>query len=124
MNGFQPQSILVTGGAGFIGSNFVRFLMEKTNTKRICVLDRLTYAGNKENLQAFFGDPRFTFMEGDIRDKKIVAEAMKGIDAVVHFAAESHVDRSILSAQDFISVCPTSRSLQAGCEALPEHWNR
>jgi dTDP-glucose 4,6-dehydratase len=118
MNGFQPQSILVTGGAGFIGSNFVRFLMEKTNTKRICVLDRLTYAGNKENLQAFFGDPRFTFMEGDIRDEKIVAEAMKGIDAVVHFAAESHVDRSILSAQDFIStnVYGTYVLLQEACK--------
>jgi dTDP-glucose 4,6-dehydratase len=103
MSKYTPKTILVTGGAGFIGSNFVRFALKKDPDLKIVVLDLLTYAGNEENLDEIKNNKRFTFVKGDIRDSGIVNSAMKNCDAVVHFAAESHVDRSILAAQDFIS---------------------
>ena len=96
------KSILVTGGAGFIGSNFVRYMLNKYADYRIIVLDALTYAGNRENLAEFEGDNRFMFIHGNIKDEKIVDNLMSNVDAVVNFAAETHVDRSIHEAGDFI----------------------
>ena len=94
--------ILVTGGAGFIGSNFVHHLRRRFPESRIVVLDKLTYAGNLANLEALQGDSKFRFVKGDICDDKVVADAMKGCQVVLNFAAETHVDRSIDSAKDFV----------------------
>ena len=96
------KSILVTGGAGFIGSNFVRYMLEKYKDYRIIVLDALTYAGNRENLADLEGDPRFFFYHGNICDKQVVENLMSNVDHVVNFAAETHVDRSIHEAGSFI----------------------
>jgi len=97
------KTILVTGGAGFIGSNFARFLAGKYSGYRVVVLDALTYAGNLENLADLKGNKNFEFVKGDIRDKEIVDRLMKETTAVVHFAAETHVDRSIMNADSFIT---------------------
>ena len=95
--------LLVTGGAGFIGSNFVRFMLEKHQAFRVCNLDKLTYAGNLENLAGLENDSRHEFVQGDICDPDVVAGILnKGVDAVINFAAESHVDRSILHSDEFI----------------------
>jgi dTDP-glucose 4,6-dehydratase len=98
------QNILVTGGAGFIGSNFVRYLLNKYPTYRVVVFDKLTYAGRMENLLDVDDDPRYAFFKGDICDANAVASAIKQyqIDAIVNFAAESHVDRSILDPDAFV----------------------
>jgi dTDP-glucose 4,6-dehydratase len=93
---------VVTGGAGFIGSNFVRYMLRTYADVEIVNLDRLTYAGNLENLRDVEADSRYTFVKGDICDAAVVGEALRGADAVVNFAAETHVDRSIASPQDFI----------------------
>lgn len=93
--------ILVTGGAGFIGSNYVSHVLSNSDDS-VTVLDALTYAGSRENLAAHEDDPRFTFVHGDICDRSVVAEVMPGHDAVVHFAAESHVDRSLLDPDVFV----------------------
>ena len=93
---------LVTGGAGFIGSNFVHFLRRRYPDARVTVLDKLTYAGNLANLESVLQDPAFRFLRGDICDPKATAEAMEGCDVVVNFAAETHVDRSIESAHAFL----------------------
>jgi len=93
--------LLVTGGAGFIGSNFVHRYLERFPDRHVVVLDALTYAGRRENL-AGFPAKSLTFHHGDIRDPRDVAEAMDGCDAVINFAAESHVDRSIEQPGDFI----------------------
>ncbi|WP_155375632.1 dTDP-glucose 4,6-dehydratase [Catellatospora vulcania] len=97
------MKLLVTGGAGFIGSHYVRTLLAAPDdhAPRITVLDRLTYAGNRDNLAPVAADPRLTFVEGDIGDPHLVDDLVAGHDAVVHFAAESHVDRSITAAADF-----------------------
>ncbi len=98
------RHVLVAGGAGFIGSNFVHYLFGKeTPPSRITVLDKLTYAGNRSNLAKWENDPGFCFIQGDIRDPKASGEALQGVDAVVNFAAETHVDRSIYGATDFIN---------------------
>jgi len=97
------QSILVTGGAGFIGSNFVRYMLNTYSDYRIIVLDALTYAGNRENLADIENNPHFEFHHGDIRDKAIVNTLMLRVDAVINLAAETHVDRSIHEAGEFIS---------------------
>ena len=98
----SPRRLLVTGGAGFIGSNFARRMLERRGTERIIVLDKLTYAGNRANLADIEGDPRFTFVQGDIADAGIVEPLAGEVDAIVNFAAESHVDRSIEAADVFI----------------------
>ena len=101
----MPQRVLVTGGCGFIGSNFVRHLLGADPSVSVVNLDALTYAGNPENLvDVEAGCPeRYRFVHGDIRRHEDVEEAMRGCDTVVHFAAESHVDRSIAKAHDFIT---------------------
>jgi dTDP-glucose 4,6-dehydratase len=93
----------VTGGAGFIGSNFVRFMLRRYDDLEVVNLDKLTYAGNLDNLRDVEDDPRYTFLRGDICDAAVVRTALQSADAVVNFAAETHVDRSISGPQDFIS---------------------
>jgi dTDP-glucose 4,6-dehydratase len=99
--------ILVTGGAGFIGSHYVRTLLSHGYPAyagaRVTVLDKFTYSGNRENLAPVANDPALTVVEGDICDAALVADLLPGHDAVVHFAAESHVDRSILGAGPFVT---------------------
>jgi dTDP-glucose 4,6-dehydratase len=96
------MKILVTGGAGFIGSNFIIYMMEKYPDYEIVNLDKLTYAGNLENLKSIEGNSKYLFIHGDICNKETVIKAMAGCDMVVHFAAESHVDRSITGPAIFI----------------------
>lgn len=111
--------LLVTGGAGFIGSNYVRWVLGHTDDD-VVVYDALTYAGNRENLRDAHGDARLAFVQGDVCDRDGVAEAMAGCDAVVHFAAESHVDRSIVGPDAFVRtncdgtnvVCDIARLLE------------
>lgn len=93
--------LFVTGAAGFIGSNYVRHVLE-TSEDQVTVYDALTYAGNLSSLADIADDPRYSFVQGDICDREAVAAAMDGHDAVVHFAAESHVDRSILDPDTFV----------------------
>jgi len=93
--------LLVTGGAGFIGSNFIRYWLANHSEDKITNLDALTYAGNAENVRGLDADHHI-FIHGDIRDSAIVERAMDGVDMVVHFAAESHVDRSIDGARIFL----------------------
>src|SRR5690242_16198160 len=99
--------MLVTGGAGFIGSNFVRRTLSGAYPAladaEVVVLDLLTYAGTLTNLTSVLDVPRLRFVQGDIRDAAPVEDLMAGTDVVVHFAAESHVDRSIAGSADFIS---------------------
>ncbi|MGV2920139.1 GDP-mannose 4,6-dehydratase, partial [Streptomyces alfalfae] len=94
------QRILVTGGAGFIGSHYTRTLLRDASA-RVTVLDALTYAGNRDNLRTVSAHPGLRFVHGDIRDAAVVDRLMAGSDQVVHFAAESHVDRSIADGRDF-----------------------
>ncbi|WP_405097735.1 dTDP-glucose 4,6-dehydratase [Micromonospora sp. NBC_01412] len=110
--------ILVTGGAGFIGSHYVRSLLDGVydagyEDARVTVVDKLTYAGSRDNLPAHH--PRLKFVEGDICDSPLLAELLQGHDAVVHFAAETHVDRSLASASEFVrtNVCGTQSVLEA-----------
>jgi dTDP-glucose 4,6-dehydratase len=96
------MNILVTGGAGFIGSNYIRMMFNRYPDIEITNLDKLTYAGNPDNLRDIT-NPGYTFIKGDICDPDIVKKAMRGTDAVVHFAAESHVDRSIKESSVFVN---------------------
>ena len=111
--------IVVTGGAGFIGSNFVRHLVanryEGLENANVVVLDALTYSGTLTNLSECIDNPRFSFVHGDIRDQKVVADTVAGADYIVHFAAESHVDRSVLNSGVFLdtNVVGTSVLLDA-----------
>ncbi len=95
--------ILLTGGCGFIGTNFVRFVLEQRPDLRVTNLDALTYSGNAESLRDLEGEPRYRFVHGDIRDRALVDGLVREVDAVVHMAAESHVDRSIQDASPFVS---------------------
>lgn len=114
--------LLVTGGAGFIGSAFVRRVLRGEEPTladvKVVVLDKLTYAGNEANLAPVSTDPRYRFVKGDIVDGELVRDVMAGVDAVVHFAAESHVDRSILGADPFVvtNVVGTQILLQAALD--------
>ena len=96
------MKLLITGGCGFIGSNFIRHMLKKYPAYKIVNLDKLTYCGNLDNLRDIEKDKRYTFIKGDICDKKIVDRIMKNCDVAISFAAESHVDRSISNASDFI----------------------
>ncbi|MHC4990687.1 MAG: GDP-mannose 4,6-dehydratase, partial [Planctomycetota bacterium] len=97
------ERVLVTGGAGFIGSNFVRLLLDQRPRWHVVNYDALTYAGNLESLQDVADHPNYHFVHGDIRDRASMVDALRGCDAVVHFAAESHVDRSIVDSTPFVS---------------------
>jgi len=113
--------LLVTGGAGFIGSNYVRYVLRETDDE-VVVYDALTYAGNLSTLKDVDDDPRYSFVKGNICDPGTLEDAMTGVDAVVHFAAESHVDRSIIGSDDFVNtncfgtniVMDTARRLEIG----------
>src|SRR3990167_7110901 len=96
------SKVLVTGGAGFIGSNFIHYWLKNHPADFVVNLDKLTYAGNRQNLKAVENSPNYSFIKGDICDPQIVKKAMKGVDVVVHFAAESHVDRSIMDPSVFV----------------------
>lgn len=116
--------ILITGGAGFIGSNFVRNLLagnlgDVSNLERLTVLDSLDYAGNMNNLLSVSNDPRFRFIHGDIRDFEMLTSLIPGHDIIIHFAAKSHVDRSIYNPQPFFAtnVIGTQALLQAALES-------
>lgn len=100
-----PRSVLVTGGAGFIGANFVEHLIQSDSSVRVTTLDALTYAGSIDNLSQVIGDPRHDFIRGDITDAPLVGSVIndRSIDTIVHFAAESHVDRSISGPAAFIN---------------------
>lgn len=112
------SNLLVTGGCGFIGSNFIRLCLEKYPDLNIINLDSLTYAGNPDNLKDIEDHPNYAFIKGDICDPAIVRMAMKKADRVVHFAAESHVDRSIEDGSVFVrtNVLGTNTLLQAAHE--------
>ena len=96
------MKLLVTGGAGFIGSNFIHYWLKNHPDDFIVNLDKLTYAGNLENLKDVENNPNYLFVKGDICDSAVVGQAMKGVNTVVHFAAESHVDRSIMDPSLFV----------------------
>lgn len=111
--------ILITGGAGFIGSNFVHYLLNEYEDNEVITLDALTYAGSKDNLDGVLDDPRHEFVEGNIRDRELVSDLVADIDVIVNFAAESHVDRSIDGAKPFVStnIQGTQTLLDAATEA-------
>lgn len=111
--------LLVTGGAGFIGSNFIRYILDKYPHYEVVNLDKLTYAGNLENLRDIFSKPGYRFVKGDINDAALVFDICREVDAVLNFAAESHVDRSIKEPQEFVrtNVLGTNTLLLAAREA-------
>jgi dTDP-glucose 4,6-dehydratase len=114
------MNLLVTGGAGFIGSNLVRLVLAEGKADRVVNLDRLTYAGNPESLAGVEADPRYRFVRGDVCNGELVAEVVRSerIDAILHLAAESHVDRSILAPSVFIET--NVRGTQVLLEAARE----
>ena len=116
------KNLLVTGGAGFIGSNFVQYILEHSDTVRVLNLDLLTYAGNLANLKGCENDERYHFVRGDIRDRKLLEQLFLEyeIDTVVHFAAESHVDRSITEPEIFLST--NVLGTQALLDAAKDSW--
>src|SRR3989344_4569251 len=113
------MKILVTGGAGFIGSNFIRYIFQKYPNYNVINFDAETYAGNRDNLKDIAKSPNYTFVKGDIADAQKVRQALAGVDIVVNFAAESHVDRSILDPSPFIltNVVGTQILLDAALDA-------
>ncbi len=128
---FEPRNLFITGGAGFIGANFVRHWLGRAGQGRVVVFDALTYAGNIDNLAGLERDPRYLFVKGDICDEAAVRALMEQhrIDTVVNFAAESHVDRSILGPDDFIrtnivgthSLLKAAKSLWVDRKMVPAH---
>lgn len=117
--------ILVTGGAGFIGSNFILYWMKAHPDDQVVNLDKLTYAGNLENLKDVEHNSNYSFIHGDICDSKLVSKVMAGIDTVVHFAAESHVDRSIMEPAPFIqtNIVGTYILLEAALKNGVKHFH-
>lgn len=113
------MKILVTGGAGFIGSNFIRYYLEKYPTDAIVNLDKLTYAGNLENLAEIPENSNYRFVRGDINDKALVDQLSEEVEAILHFAAETHVDRSIVDSDDFINT--NVKGTQVLLEASRKH---
>jgi dTDP-glucose 4,6-dehydratase len=109
------MKLLITGGAGFIGSNFIRRILEKYPEYEVVNLDKLTYAGNPDNLKDVEKDKNYSFIKGDICDKETVEKACRDVNVIVNFAAETHVDRSIIDAGDFVTtdVLGTYRLLEA-----------
>jgi dTDP-glucose 4,6-dehydratase len=109
------KRLLVTGGCGFIGSNFIRYVLKSQPGWSVINLDKLSYSGNPANLKDLAGSGRYQFVKGDISDKKLVLSLMKKVSAVVHLAAETHVDRSIESADDFLrtNILGTAAMLEA-----------
>ncbi|MDH3707513.1 MAG: GDP-mannose 4,6-dehydratase, partial [Acidimicrobiia bacterium] len=113
------MKLFVTGGAGFIGSNYVRYVLDNSDDE-VTVFDALTYAGNRETVADLDDNARYAFVQGDITDRDAVSAAMAGHDQVVHFAAESHVDRSIDGPDVFVHtncdgtnvVCDIARQLE------------
>src|ERR1700730_18962819 len=128
---FEPRNVFITGGAGFIGANFVRHWLANAREGRVVVFDALTYAGNIDNLAGLDTDPRYGFVKGDICDDAAVRALLEQhhIDTVVHFAAESHVDRSILGPDDFMrtnimgthSLLKTAKTLWIDRKMVPAH---
>ncbi|MBI2018490.1 dTDP-glucose 4,6-dehydratase [Candidatus Daviesbacteria bacterium] len=110
--------ILVTGGAGFIGSNLIHYWLKNHPDDQVVNLDALTYAGHLESLTDVENNPNYKFIKGDITDQKIVSDAMNGVDIVIHFAAESHVDRSIIDPLQFVktNILGTAVLLNAAVE--------
>lgn len=117
---YRPRNVLVTGGAGFIGCNFVRYVLATDPAVRVINLDKLTYAGSLENLKDLSDETRHTFVHGDICDRLLVERLLREhqIDTIVHFAAESHVDRSITGPAAFVqtNVVGTFTLLEAACQ--------
>lgn len=118
------MKLLITGGAGFIGSNFIHYILKNHPQDEVVNFDRLTYAGNLENLKDIEGDRRYKFIKGDICDFDELLAAGQGVDAIVHFAAESHVDRSIHSGYEFIetNIKGTQRIIDAVRELKIEKY--
>ena len=119
------MKLLVTGGAGFIGSNFILYWMSNHSGDEIVNIDKLTYAGNPENVASVSTSPKYHFVHADITDKVAVKNAMEGVDWVVHFAAESHVDRSILEPSPFVlsNVVGTQVLLDAAVQAKVKRFH-
>ncbi len=121
----QHMKLLVTGGAGFIGSNFIHYWLHQHPDDDIVNFDMLTYAGNKESLKDVEGNFHYSFVQGDIRNSQAVEGAMQGVDTVVHFAAESHVDRSIMDPSEFLktNVMGTFTLLEAARKLKLKHFH-
>lgn len=121
---YSPKNILVIGGAGFIGSNYIRYMLKNYSDIRIVNLDKLTYAGSKANLIGLPDQPDYIFIQGDICDRALVAATLQqyAIDTIVHFAAESHLDRSIEAPSEFVhtNIAGTFTLL----EAAREYWHQ
>ena len=114
----RTLKLLITGGCGFIGSNFIRNMLEMYPDYQITNLDKLTYAGNPDNLKDIESNPNYTFVKGDICDTDVVSNVMQDVDQVIHFAAESHVDRSIEDGAVFVrtNVLGTNTLLQSALD--------
>ena len=117
------KNILITGGAGFIGSNFIRYMLHKYPDYKIINVDALTYAGNLENLKDTADNTNYTFIKADIRNREKINEIFKtyDIDNVVNFAAESHVDRSIVEPELFLTT--NIIGTQVMLDTAKKHWN-
>lgn len=115
---------LVTGGAGFIGANFIHYVLNKYDDVNIINFDKLTYAGNIKNLESVQNNQRYTFVRGDVCDEKLVLEILQKyqIDGIVHFAAESHVDRSIYSSAEFVNT--NIKGTQVLLDCAKDYWNK
>ena len=118
------KKLLVTGGCGFIGSNFIRFFLKERPEWGVINLDKLSYSGNLENTRDFSNHPKYEFVQGDVCDKALVSDLMKRVSSVMHFAAETHVDRSIDAADEFLktNVLGTATLLEASLRCKIERF--